>query len=94
MNATKVEKKYEKRSYDPMLAYTGFKKIWEITPDFWKPQWGKVKVLGYVRADNEWLAKYAAFNKGLIPFSAGFGSFGVNATEVDSFPVRKQKSKE
>ena len=63
-----------KRPYDPTdNKGRGYKFLWQVTPDYWKPSWGQIPVLGYVRADSEFHAKYAAYDKGLLIVNATFG---------------------
>ena len=63
-----------KRPYDPTNNKTrGFKFLWCVTPDYWKEKWGPIPVLGYVRAYSEFHAKYAAYDKGLLPVNFTFG---------------------
>jgi hypothetical protein len=57
-----------KRPYDPTYNQgCGFRGVWEVYPDDnWDTKnWGPAPLLGYVRADNEYWAVYAAYNKGI-----------------------------
>jgi hypothetical protein len=57
-----------KRLYDPTYNNgCGFRGVWEVYPgEGWDIQkWGQPPLLGYVRADNENWAVYAAYNKGI-----------------------------
>jgi hypothetical protein len=64
-----------KRPYDPTDNRTrGYKFLWAVYPDYWKDTWGQKPVLGYVRADSEFHAVYAAYDKGLShPNNCTFG---------------------
>jgi len=46
--------------------WCGYRGVWEVYPgEGWDTKrWGEAPFLGYVRADNEYWAKYAAYNKG------------------------------
>jgi len=57
-----------RRPYDPTYNQgCGFRGVWEITiGEGWdEKKWGPAPYLGYVRADNEYWALYAAYNKGI-----------------------------
>lgn len=70
-NAPKV---ISKRPYDPTdNKQRGYRFLWAITPDYWKPSWGPIPTLGFVRADSEFHAQYAAYDKGLLVQNATFG---------------------
>jgi len=45
----------------------GYEYLWAVYPDYWKSSWGPKPLLGYVRADSAFNARYAAFDKGLLP---------------------------
>lgn len=47
--------------------WRGYEYSWAVYPDYWKPTWGPKPLLGYVRADSAFNARYAAFDKGLLP---------------------------
>lgn len=51
----------------------GFRYVYEVYPDYWNPKWGEKPLLGYVRADSEFNAKYAAYDKKLLPLNFTFG---------------------
>ena len=51
----------------------GFKFVWDVYPDYWKETWGQVPRLGSVRADSEFDAERAAYDKGLLPYNFTFG---------------------
>ncbi len=51
----------------------GTKYSWLVYPDYWKSSWGQIPCLGMVRADDEFHAKYAAYDKGLLPYNFTFG---------------------
>ena len=51
----------------------GSRFTWEVTPDYWKPSWGQKPILGYVKADSAFEAKYAAYDRGLLIYNATFG---------------------
>lgn len=51
----------------------GYRYVWEVYPDYWKASWGEKPLLGYVRADSEVNAKYAAYDKKLLPLNFTFG---------------------
>jgi hypothetical protein len=78
MSAVEVKKVYPviKRPYDPTNNNgCGLRGVWEITPDSgWDTKkWGPAPLLGYVRADNEYWAIYAAYNKGIARPNCSFG---------------------
>lgn len=63
-----------KRPYDPTdNKGRGYKYSWAVYPDYWKQSWGPAPLLGYVRADSEFHAKYAAYDKNLLPVNRTFG---------------------
>lgn len=63
-----------KRPYDPTdNKGRGYKFSWAVYPDYWKDTWGQVPLLGFVRADSEFHARYAAYDKGLLPLNNTFG---------------------
>lgn len=68
-----------KREFDPTNnMYCGFRGVWEVYPDEnngWDiKKWGPAPLLGYVRADDEFWALYAAYNKGIAnAFNTTFG---------------------
>lgn len=67
------EKPIFKRQPDPTdNKYRGYRYVWEVYPDYWKDSWGPKPLLGYVRADSEFNAKYAAYDKGLLPQNITF----------------------
>lgn len=47
--------------------WRGYEYLWAVYPDYWAPTWGPKPLLGYVRADSPFNARYAAFDKGLLP---------------------------
>lgn len=51
----------------------GYRYVWEVYPDYWKASWGEKPLLGYVRADSEFNAQYAAYDKKLLPLNFTFG---------------------
>lgn len=74
-----------KRTYDPTNNNgCGFRGVWEIYPDEgWNTKkWGPAPMLGYVRADDEYWAVYAAYNKGLIIPNS---TFGIVVTKAKKF---------
>ena len=66
-----------KREFDPTNnKFCGFRGVWEVYPDDgWDEKlWGPKPLLGYVRADDEYWAMYAAYNKGIAnAFNVTFG---------------------
>lgn len=64
-----------KRPYDPTdNKGNGYRHLWAVYPDKWPEKWGQKPCLGFVRADNEYYAKYAACDKGLWhPNNCTFG---------------------
>lgn len=68
-----IQKK--KREYDPTdNKGRGYRYVWEVYPDSgWNEKWGRKPLLGYVRADSEFHAVYAAYDKGLAIKNATFG---------------------
>ena len=57
-----------KRPIDPTNNHMcGYRGVWEVHPGKgWDTKkWGPAPLLGYVRADNEHWALYAAYNKGI-----------------------------
>ena len=73
--------------------WRGYRYVWEVRPDDgWDPAWNNPKtgwfpkktekpLLGYVRADSEFNARYAAYDKGLLPLNATFGPEVKKATK-------------
>jgi hypothetical protein len=51
----------------------GYRYVWEVYPDNWNAKWGEKPLLGYVRADSEFNAKYAAYDKKLLSVNFTFG---------------------
>lgn len=52
----------------------GYKYLWEVYPDNgWNSKCGPKPLLGTVRADSEFDAKYAAYDNGLLPYNFTFG---------------------
>lgn len=47
--------------------WRGYEFSWAVYPDYWAPTWGPKPLLGYVRADSAFNARYAAFDRGLLP---------------------------
>jgi hypothetical protein len=63
-----------RRPYDPTDNKTrGYKNLYAIYPDYWKQSWGQRPILGYVRADSVFHAKYAAYDASLLIVNATFG---------------------
>lgn len=50
-----------------LQEFYGSNNLYEIRLSSWREGWGNPPVLGYVRADSEFYARYAAFDKGLVP---------------------------
>lgn len=50
----------------------GYRYVYEVYPSYWKDSWGEKPLLGYVRADSEFHAVYAAYDKGLLPLNFTF----------------------
>lgn len=74
-----------KKAYDPTNNKgCGFRSVWEIRPgDGWDTKkWGPAPLLGYIRADDEYWAKYAAYNKGIAQPNA---TFEIVATKAKRF---------
>ena len=63
----------KKRKFIPIPAPYGDKNRYAIYPDYWKKQWGERPLLGYVMADNEYWAKYAAYDAKLLRLNFTFG---------------------
>lgn len=63
--------------------YYGKETLWEVYPDNWPND--KAPLLGYVRADSEYWAKYAAYDAGLLPYNASFGPSVVPAANKAIF---------
>lgn len=71
-----------KRAFDPTNnKHCGLRGVWEIYPDDgWdESKWGPKPLLGYVRADSEYWAVYAAYNKGIAHPNSTFGLMVVKA---------------
>lgn len=64
-----------KRPYDPTNNKgRGYGKLWSVWPDYWSDKWGQKPCLGHVRADTEYDAVYAAYDRGLShPSNCTFG---------------------
>lgn len=43
-----------------------------VYPDYWKEEWGKKPLLGFVNADDEFYAEREAYNKGLLTVNYTF----------------------
>lgn len=56
----------------PYREFYGTANLYEIQPSYWDKSWGLKPVFGYVRADNPYFARYAAFDKGLVPLNSTF----------------------
>jgi hypothetical protein len=73
----KVTTPVVKKVYDPTNNNgCGYRGVWEVYPDDgWDAKkWGPAPLLGYVRADDEYWALYAAYNKGITnPNNVTFG---------------------
>lgn len=81
------EKVVIKKAYDPTNNNgCGFRGVWEVYPDSgWdERKWGPKPLLGYVRADNEYWAKYAAYNKGIARPNSTFDLMIVKARKFIS----------
>ena len=52
----------------------GFRGVWEVSPGKgWDTKkWGEAPLLGYVKADSEYWAIYAAYNKGIAQPNSTF----------------------
>lgn len=63
------------RSYNSATfqSFYGTQNTYAIYPDYWKAAWGPKPLLGTVRADDEYYARYAALDKGLLPPNGTFG---------------------
>lgn len=59
--------------YQELARNYGTKFLFDIFPDYWKETWGEVPRLGTVRADSEFYAVRAAYDKGLLIQNATFG---------------------
>ena len=71
-SATKSDKPRRSDSRDN--KWRGYRYVYEVYPDNgWDPKWGDKPFLGYVRADSEFNAKYAAYDAGLLPYNVTFG---------------------
>lgn len=63
-----------KRPHDPTdNNWRGYRNSYAIYPDYWKKSWGPMPLLGYVKADSAFNAKYVAFDKGLVYPNNTFG---------------------
>lgn len=51
----------------------GYKYRWDVYPDYWKESWGPKPLLGTVRADSAFHARYAAYDKRLLTYNFTFG---------------------
>lgn len=67
-----------------LQSFYGNSFIYEIYPDNWKASWGPKPLLGFVKADSEYYARYAAFDKGLMPPNATFEPQAVKVLEYKS----------
>ena len=50
----------------------GYDNLYDIFPSYWKESWGQVPYLGCVRADSEFDAVRAAYDKNLVPYNSTF----------------------
>ena len=64
-----------------------------IYPDYWKKSWGEKPLLGTVYADSEYWAKYAAYDKKLLPYNATFGPNAVLASQDKMIHLVKKHRK-
>jgi hypothetical protein len=74
-----------KRPYDDTQnKYRGYRYVWELYPgEGWdEKKWGPAPVLGYSRADTEFDAVYAGYDKGFI---APNSTFEVKARKATKF---------
>lgn len=84
------------RPYDPTNNRgRGYEHLWAIYPDYWnEKKWGPKPLLGHVRADTEFDAKYAAYDKGLLIVNCTFGpepvlqASGVYAERTSRYPSK------
>ena len=73
-----------KREYDPTdNQYRGYKYFWEVYPAEWTKSMGNKPLLGYVRADSEFNAYYAAWDKGFA-YLWNF-PFGIDVNKATKF---------
>lgn len=76
INQISKEALKKRKTFDPSNnKFCGFRGVWEIYPDDnWNvKKWGPKPLLGYVRADDEYWAIYAAYNKGIALPNCTFG---------------------
>lgn len=79
-----VVKKVPTRPYDSMdNKWRGYRFIWECYPSQWTENWGNKPLLGYVRADSEYNAYYAAYDKELT-LSSNY-PFGITVNKATKF---------
>lgn len=65
---------HQRRPYDPTdNKWRGYRNSYAIYPDYWKQSWGPRPLLGYVKADSAFNAKYAAYDAGLLIVNGTFG---------------------
>ena len=73
-----------KKEYDSTdNKQRGYKYFWEVYPADWGKTWGSKPMLGYVRADSEYNAYYAAYDKGFA-YLWNF-PFGVEVSKATKF---------
>lgn len=81
---TTQDRTIKPRSYDSSNNKTrGYKNSYAVFPDYWKESWGQPPLLGFVRADSEFHAKYAAYDKKLLIPNATFGPKVIKQTHKD-----------
>lgn len=56
-------------------------KLYEITPDYWKKEWGEKPVLGYVRAYDAFSATRKAYDMTLLPVNFTFSAYAKEVKE-------------
>lgn len=62
-------------------------KVYDIFPDYWKPQWGAAPFLGTVTAFNEFEAERKAYNKDLLRVNFTFGAKAVLVVNPSVHPA-------
>lgn len=66
---------YQKRTFTPDPTdnkQRGYTYLWAIYPSYWKKEWGEEPLLGRVRADSEFDAIRAAYDKGFLKVNFTF----------------------
>jgi hypothetical protein len=85
-NVTKVKRVFSPDTTDNKQR--GYTYLWAIYPSYWKKEWGEAPLLGRVRADSEFDAIRAAYDKKLLTVNFTFEPLPVKIQ-----PLKRKESK-